>query len=159
MKKFLSLTLLCIILLTACSGKELNDGIKCSELGKTVTDTLSDGMEYAPFDEKQQSLVTADKSKYDDFHHVYSSDSTDINEFGIFHAADGKAEELAEDCEKYVNDLKEGSRSFIASYAPEQLPKLDGASVRRFGNYVVYTVLPTDKAEEIFKELEKKLQK
>ncbi len=159
MKRILAFTLLCLCLLTSCSKKDFEDGIKCSELGKGVTDTLSDGMEYAHFDDKQRTLITEDSGKYTDFHHVYSTDSNDINEFGIFHAAEGKAEELAADCERYVKDIQDNSRAFIASYAPEELPKLDGATVKRFGNYVIYTVLPTDKTEKIFKDLEERLVK
>ncbi len=157
MKRFSAFILLCLCLLTSCSKKDFEDGIGCSELGKVVSDTLADGMEYAHFDDRQRALITEDSEKYTDFHHAYSSDSNDINEFGIFHAAEGRAEELAKDCEQYVKELKDNSRAFIASYAPEELPKLDGATVKRFGNYVVYTVLPTDKTEKIFKDIEERL--
>ncbi len=159
MKRFLAFTLLCLCLLSSCSKKGFEDSIKCSELGKGVSDTLADGMEYAHFDDRQRALITEDSGKYTDLHHVYSSDSNDINEFGIFHAAEGRAEELTEDCERYLQDLKDNSRAFIASYAPEELPKLDAASVKRFGNYVIYTVLPTDKTEKIFKDIDEKLVK
>ncbi len=159
MKKLTALILLCLYLLSSCAKNNFTDGVKCSELGKSITDTLADGMEYVPFNESRRAMITDDSSDYDDFHHVYSSDSSDINEFGIFHAVNGKADELAENCKEYLEELREDSRAFIASYAPEELPKLDGATVKRFGNYVVYTVLPTDRAEKIFAELEKRLTK
>lgn len=161
MKNFLCVifTLVCAVL-PSCSRSEYTDTVKCADLGKQMTDTLEDGQEYLEFDSTHRDFYFEDSDEYDDCYLMYSSDTNDINEIGVFHASsDERAEDMLEDCRDYIEDMKENSRAFIASYAPEQLPKLDSATVRRFGNYVIYTVLPEDKAEAVFQRIEESLRK
>ena len=66
---------------------------------------------------------------------------------------------MAEACRDYIDDMQEDSRAFIASYAPNELPKLDSAQVRRFGNYVIYTILPDDSAKTVFENVKEALKK
>ena len=162
MKKFICVisVILSLLSLTSCSSDGFRDGIACKDVGSSITDTLDDGKEYLEYDENHRKLYFEDSEHYDDCYLAYSSDTGDINEFGVFHAPDSEhAEDIYEDCMDYVEDLKENSRSFIASYAPEEIPKLDGATVRRYGNYVVYTVLPDKKTNDIFSKIEESLKK
>ena len=55
--------------------------------------------------------------------------------------------------------MQEEQREFIASYAPHELSKLDAAKVKKFGNYVVYTVLPKDTTTTVMDEVERYLNK
>ena len=162
MKKFICA--LCITLaalsFTSCSRGEFKDGVACKDVGTSITDTLDDGKEYLEYDDTHRELYFEDSEHYDDHYLAYSSDTSDINEFGVFHAPNSDhAEDIYEDCLEYVEDMKENSRSFIASYAPDEIPKLDGATVRRYGNYVVYTILPKEKANDIFSKIEESLKK
>lgn len=161
MKRFLCIILTLVFsLLASCSRSEYTDNVKCADVGKQVTDSLEDGQEYLEFDNSHRDFYFEDSDEYDDCYLVYSSDTNDINEIGVFHApSDERAEDMLEDCRDYIEDMKENSRVFIASYAPEELPKLDSATARRFGNYVVYTVLPEDKAEAVFQKIEESLRK
>ena len=61
-------------------------------------------------------------------------------------------------CYEYINDLSQNSRAFIASYAPEELVKLDNAEVRRYGRYIVYTVLEAADSERVFEIVENALR-
>ena len=156
--------ILCVALATlslvSCSRKGFKDGIACKDVGNSITDTLNDGKEYLEYDDIHRELYFEDSEHYDDYYLVYSSDTDDINEFGVFHAPNSEhAEDIYEECLDYVEDMKENSRSFIASYAPDEIPKLDSATVRRYGNYVVYTILPKEKANDIFSKIEESLQK
>ena len=158
--RILLLALLLILCpnITACSGKEYRDDLKCTDLGMELTAALEDGQEYVELDDSHREFYFEDFEEYDDCYTVYSADTNDINEIGIFHAAsEDRARELANSCEEYIEDMRENSRAFIASYAPEELPKLDGATVRRYGNYVVYTVLPEDKTQTAFETVENML--
>ncbi len=131
----------------------------CRDIADGMCKGLSDNNEYLEFDATHTSLYF-DSEDYDDCHHIYSADTNDINEMGIFHARDSShADKLWEDCREYLDDMREDSRAFIASYAPEELPKLDDADVWRVGNYVIYTVLPTDKADTLLDKIEKDLKK
>lgn len=153
--------LLCVCaLLCACSRTAYKNEISCNDLGAAAMSRLDDGLEYARFEAAQLEYYFDGTDEYDDVYTAYSTDTGNINEIGIFHAkSSDDAEDLYEECVAYLDELRTDSRAFIASYAPNELPKLDGARVRRLGNYVVYTVLPTDSTEEIFAELESILEK
>ena len=163
MKKILCiiLTVISLASLFSCSRAEkYRDDRKCADVGKELTDSLADGEEYLEFDDNHKKFYFDDTEEYNDSYIIYSSDTNNINEIGVFHAPDeGRAKELEESCREYIEDIRETNRSFISSYAPEELPKLDSAEVRRFGNYVVYTVLPTDKIESAFDKIEDSLKK
>lgn len=161
MKRFFCIILLTVcLILPSCSRSDYVDEANCADLGGQMTDSLDDGQEYLEFDSNHREFYFDDTEEYDDCYLVYSSDTNDINEIGVFHAPNGdEAKELFETCRDYIEDMQENSRSFIASYAPEELPKLDNAEVRRFGNYVIYTILPEDKAEAVFEKVEESLRK
>ena len=159
MKKLYGLfsSLLALTLATAlyACAAVYDDSVSCSDLGKSLTDALGDGQEYTEFEETHREYYFEDTDSYDDCSLLYSRDTGDINEIGIFHAPDAaSARELEDMCRKYLDDLRTSTRAFVQSYAPEELPKLDGAEVRRFGNYVAYSILPADKTEKFFGNLE-----
>lgn len=158
MKKLLCI-FLCLICLTACSrNKSYANDIGCSQLYDGIADELDDGNQYFEFDSTHTQTYFPDTREYDDCYLVYSADVNDINEIGIFHAADeAYVAGILESCEAYIEDMQENSRAFISSYAPEELPKLDGAKVQRFGNYVVYLILPEHLSEEVLDDIEEML--
>lgn len=159
LKRSIIITLV-LLSLSSCSRLGYADNVDCSEIGKGALDTLDDDMEYAEFDKTHLELYFDDTDEYDDCYTVYSTDTGDINEIGVFHATSkDNANELAEECREYIEDLQENSRAFISSYAPDELPKLDSAQVRRFGNYVVYTVLDDESADAIFESIKENLKK
>ena len=82
----------------------------------------------------------------------------DINEVGIFHSPGGESEaEVFRLTEAYLKSLREEKQAFIGSYAPEELPKLNGAEVRRYGNYTVYAILSEEDRQLVFETVEKML--
>ena len=152
-------TIICLCLVS-CSNAKYNDTQSCSSLCYTATKALADGLEYAEFGENHKKLYFDDTEEYDDVCILYSTDTNNINEIGIFHAIDNTAAaDLEKDCVEYIEDIREGERAFIASYAPTELPKLDGAQVHRYGNYVIYTILPTDSTAKVLTEIEGILKK
>ncbi len=163
MKKSFAIILLfaCVCAaLFSCSRTEYTDSKSCESICKRATDTLGDGFEYAEFGETHVSYYFDDSDLYDDLCLIYSTDTNDINEIGVFHATDSSdAKKLEELCVDYIEEMREGERAFIASYAPDELPKLDGAKVTRFGNYVIYTILPTSKADAVLDGIADMLKK
>lgn len=150
--------LVCTTLFCGCSRAQFADDIPCDNIVDTMLSTLDDGEEYKEFDSAQRTFYFEDSDEADDYCLVYSLDTNDINEIGIFHASDSdSAKDIAEDCREYVEDMQQNSRAFIASYAPEELTKLDGAQVRVYGNYVIYAILPPTQAEAAFDAAEKVL--
>ncbi len=158
MKKFILLTAIAAAVLTSCAKVGYTDSISCRDIVNTVIETADGENEYEPFETSHIEHYFKSTDKYDDYYAVYSTDTSDIDEIGIFHASSkDNAEALVKECRSYIEELQENSRAFIASYAPEELPKLDGAQVRRFGNYVIYTVLDEEHTNEIFEQVKKRL--
>lgn len=154
--------LIACILLTGCSKKEKGyaDDVPCSELMDSVEDQIPVNFGYETFGGEHIQFYFEDTELPDDLCLRYSALSEDINEVGIFHASTEedrkKIEALSED---YLKNLLEEKRAFIASYAPEELPKLENAEVRSFGNYTVYAILDDDDRELVFETVEKLVTK
>lgn len=155
-KLFMPLLLLTLtILFVSCSAPEYRDDKSCRELAESVKD---DALEYEEHDKEYLEFFFEDSSLQDDFCIIYSRDTNDITEIGIFHAPDtDSARKLLPQIEAYISEMQETQRAFIGSYAPLELTKLDGATVKRFGNYLVYTI--SDNTSEILSGIEEYLLK
>ena len=153
MKKhvFLALILTFSLLICGCSEEKYRDDVDCKSLVLSVTAEMPSELDFRELDESFREFYFEGADGFDDCYIAYSADSEDIGEIGVFHAvSDEAAEKIEGVCYEYINDLSQNSRAFIASYAPEELTKLDGAEVRRYGRYVVYAVLNTADAERAF---------
>lgn len=162
MKRYLIFLLLLTALLSACAKKEptyAND-IPCSELADTVEEQIPVDFGYDTYGGEHLRYYFEDTKRHDDACLRYTVRSEDIGEFGIFHAPDAESRDEIEDlCEEYLEDLREEKTAFIASYAPEEVPKLERAEVRSFGNYVVYAILSDSDRALLFDTVEKALTK
>lgn len=156
----LILTLTALVLcLAACRQQKsyLNDR-RCEELMDDAVDQIPVTFGYDTFESDHLRYCFDDWEEADDACLRYSIASENINEIGIFHSpTEEKAREIYEDCKEYLNDLREEKSTFIASYAAEELPKLERAEVRRFGNYTVYAILSDDDRTLVFDTIEQAL--
>lgn len=161
MKRFFCVLLSAItVLLCACTQRSYSDDLGCANIISSVEKKLSDTQEYEVFGEKHIKYNFDDTEALDDACILYSTDSTDINEIGIFHAANPSyVAELADEVEDYLRDMRTEQRAFIESYAPNEISKLDGSRMYIFGNYVVYTILPTSERDVAIEEIEGLLSK
>ena len=161
MKALIVLLSLCC-LLSSCSKKSLDyaDDVPCAEIMDIAERQLPVDFGYETFGSEHLSLYFEGARTADDHCLRYSALSEDINEFGIFHTPDGKSiKETEEMCEEYLEDLWEEKQAFIASYAPEELPKLKDAEVRTFGRYTVYAILDQDDRALLFDTVKKSVEK
>ena len=100
------------------------------------------------YEEAKQILAGGEFSDYKLLKENLNKDSDEI---GVFLAkSDEDVAELRRVCEEYVRTLQKEQRAFVASYAPREATKLDAATVRVFGRYVVYAVLDEEACEEAF---------
>lgn len=74
-----------------------------------------------------------------DYSIIKANNSKNINEMGIFRSENENVEELVERVKKYVEDKKQTYRAL--DYFPEEAQKIDNATVKVYGNYVIYTFL------------------
>lgn len=161
MKRMIALLILvpCLCLVSCAKAQYTND-VSCTDLCNKASEMLSDGLEYTEYDASHRKFYFDDTEDYDDCCLIYSTDTANINEIGVFHAPnEDAARDVEEDCFEYIEQMREGERAFIASYAPGELPKLDGATVSRFGRYVVYIIVPTDKRTSVLGAIEDMLRK
>ena len=81
--------------------------------------------------------------------------SENINEVGVFYTEDpNEQKQLREELTDYLEDLREEKSTFVASYAPTEVPKLTAAQVRTFGNYTVYAVLSPQDQSAVWQAVE-----
>lgn len=157
---FFLLFALCLSLFACAEAKEYRNDYNCAKL-------LGDASEQLPIELGYKDLggehikYNFDATELDDDHAFLASvSSSDINEFGVFHAPTEDARQrLLELTEKYLDNSLEEKEAFIASYAPEELEKLKNAEARCFGNYVTYAILSKEDKELFFDTVEKLLAK
>ena len=157
--RFFVLMLSCAAFLVSCSSKEYRKDIGCSELGNIAVESFGDGEGYSEYSASFIEYEFGENARNaDDSAIVYSERVEDINEIGIFFADDeDDVRDIAKDCRKYIEDMKENKRAFISSYAPSELPKLDAAGVKICGNYVIYCILDKDTADIVYDKIEERL--
>ena len=160
-KKALSILILALVLsFPSCQKREYSDTLSCYDLCEAVIAAEDDVGEYEAYGEDYLEYFLDNTSLHDDFRIIYSRESEDIDELGIFHAdSKEKTDELLAVVEKHISSYQKDQRSFIASYAPEELSKLDNAEIKVFGNYVVYAIMDEDDKKEAFSVIEKELKK
>lgn len=153
------LLLLSLLLLGACTkGAAYEDGIPCAELLETAEEQIPVPFGYDSFGAEQIDFYFGDTMTHDDAAIRHSKKSEDINEIGIFHAPDEKSrKEIEEQIERYLSELRQDQSAFIGSYAPDELPKLENAEWRSFGNYTAYAVLDEKDRTLFFESVEKAL--
>ena len=159
MKKISVLLLITLMLLsTACDRVSYTSDLSCGDVANAVLSRSS--KEFVEYESYYTDYIISDRSLYNDSTILYSIEVNDIDEIGIFRATDKENAKILEQmlCE-YIDDMRITERAFIESYAPDELPKLDGATVRRFGNYVVYIIVPTDKRAAVLDTIDEILRK
>jgi hypothetical protein len=149
-----------LFLFTACSSKvNYRDDIPCYDICEAFIQSQNSSDGYSYYTEEEISFFLELPDYVNDFSVVYSTDVNDINEIGVFHCADEKsAEEFFSVISAYLKEQQTTQRAFIESYAPREVPKLEGAETRQYGNYVVYTILSAEDKKAVWELTDKKLR-
>ena len=92
-----------------------------------------------------------------DYTVIKANNAKNINEIGIFKVEDGKASDMKEIVESYVSNLQGQYRNM--QYFPEEVEKIDCATVKVFGNYVVYSFLNEADTEAFYDAIKDTLTK
>ena len=142
MKKSL-ITIVSIILLlsfVSCSGGEFTDSKGATEIATAISSAITTDGGTKTLDSDAILEISDDKISYlKDFVMVKAKNAKNINEYGIFRVENGKAEEMKALVSAYVENLQKIYRAM--DYFPEEVEKIDFATVKVFGNYVVYSFL------------------
>ena len=92
-----------------------------------------------------------------DFIVIKANKAKNINEMGIFKVASGNADQMYDIVSNYVN-TKQGIYRAI-DYFPEEVEKIDCATVKIFGNYIIYSFLNESDTEAVYNAIENQLKK
>lgn len=92
-----------------------------------------------------------------DYTVVKANNAKNINEIGIFKVTTGKANDLKKLVSKYVEEKQQSYRAM--DYFPEEVEKIDSATVKVFGNYVVYSFLNEKDTESFYLAIENLIKK
>ena len=144
---------------SACAKRaEYRDDVSCTLITNELAKLCPTESGYSNFGADQIKYFFDDTDIPTDYSMIYSTDAEDINEIGIFHCAnEDDAEDMLEIAREYIENMQATQVNFVSSYAPYEIPKLEGAEVRRYGNYIVYVILDTDEKRVAFSTIENEL--
>lgn len=154
--KYTLRALLCLLLalclalpLTACDGGSWRDDLTAAQLSNSVTSALPAGDGWRQVSENYISPSSWGED-YTDYlekvaeYRIVVSENSDMNidEVGVFLCKSEKdAKAVKEFCENYLNAKTLQLKPLLESYNPDELPKLDYATVNVMGRYVMYSIL------------------
>ena len=149
-----------LFLFTACSSKvSYRNDIPCHDISEAFIQSQNSSDGYSYYTEEEISFFLELPEYVSDFSVAYSTDVNDIDEMGIFHCTDEKsAEEFLGAASAYIKEQQATQKAFIESYAPREIPKLEGAEAHRYGNYVVYTILSAEDNKAMRELTDKKIR-
>lgn len=160
--RFLALILAIIALipmavLTSCgsSASYAND-VPVSDICTKVDALLTNPKEFALMSADYiKGMMYVDTSKFADYAVKLRASGANVDEYGIFKAPDNSDPELIrETVEAY---LKMRVDTWMPEYMPEEFPKMQSASVKVFGQYVVYCILDEATKANVFSAVESAL--
>ncbi len=160
MKRLILLCITIIIvssLLISCTPNYF-DNISASYIANAGAESFTTSGGVKTLDEDVILEFTEEELDYlIDYCVIKANDAKNINEIGVFRVENGKTNELKPLIEKYVENLQKTYRAM--NYFPEEAEKIDFATVKVFGNYVVYSFLNENDTEAFYNAVENSLKK
>ena len=158
MKRVIIVSLLCLVFCSCASGG-YSDSLDSRELAKLLTGEISEFGDYVEYDDDEINDLLGLSADGCDVSVIYSKDSDDQGEIGIIRAAsEADAKEVLLEAQEYLEQMRVERRAFVESYLPRELSKLSSAEARRFGSYVIYTILESEKSTLVFDKVEEALK-
>lgn len=147
-----------VIVVVLLSGKtSYVDTINSKDLLSAAANSFETNGGYNVLDDDVILMFSDDEIPYlRDYSVIKAKATKNINEIGIFRVEDGKAEEMKAIVEKYLTAKQENYRNM--DYFPEEVEKIDIATVKVFGNYVVYSFLNESDSEAFYDAIEKQIK-
>lgn len=152
MRRISALLAICLTLclFAACGG--VKDDVPVAEIVAAVDSAVGAENLVAVEENYIRGRLKLDVSGCDEYSVKINSMGTNVDEYGLFKAKDEKeAAALAADVQSY---LDERLSTWMDEYMPEEKPKVENATVKTQGVYVMYTILSDKGAAAAFKTLD-----
>ncbi len=156
-KRIFAVFSILFLILTSCEGQTYRNDLSAEEVCKICAETLEiedAGMEgKEAFPEKNRPGINPEVAV------CFSGNGNSLDEIGVWKATGEKPRQVAIFLADSLFQRYEENKGFYQSYIPEEMPKLQEAEVRVYGNYVVYAVLSPQQKKAFFQMVEKTLAK
>ena len=158
--RFLAFFFVFLSLFSTTSCKKDNvvyvDSLPATELAEEACDDLeTTDFRVAPRDWLSDYVTLPDG--INDYEICFSSDGSNLSEFGIFHVNPDQIAPLEATLHTYLAESLSRNREFYNSYIPQETPKLEKAEIRVFGNYVCYAILSESDKSTFFATIREEL--
>ncbi len=140
-----SFIFLLIMLFNTVAGAEDLSFTSAKTIGQTIENAIPIEFGYIDNTEYYMSRYFASMNGVDDCYIVTSAESTNFNEFGIFHLKTRNDIKTAKKVLRSYLDKRKTEFEGGIVYNADEYPKFQNASVFAVGNYICYTILvPSD---------------
>ena len=159
MKKLSILLITVLLLILVSCGGDYIDTVSSSELATAaIKSVTTEGGTRVLDDDVILEFVEDEVPSYlRDYTVIKANNAKNINEIGVFRVEDGKANDMKAIVEDYVSNLQGQYRSM--QYFPEEVEKIDCATVKIYGNYVIYSFLNEMDTEAFYNAIENVIKK
>jgi len=142
-----------VVLVLTLGNKNYSDKLSSEELYGLIENSYTSENGKKILDSDVILDFTDDDLSYlKDFTVAKDNHSQNINEIGIFRVENGAADDMKKIVDSYVKDKQQIYRSM--DYFPEEVEKIDCATVKIFGNYVIYSFLNEKDTEAFYNAIE-----
>ena len=138
--------------------KQYDDSLLTKDLYTKVSDSfVTDGGIYLLDEDVLLEISDTSLEYLIDYTVVRANNAKNINEIGIFRVETATQNKMKNVLERYVQNKQASYRSM--NYFPEETEKIDFATVKIIGNYVVFSFLNEADTNTFYKAIENQLTK
>ena len=169
MKKILCLLLLCLLFvpfsLISCTPgtQDYRDDVPVSDLSSSMIRAIGEetsSFRHPDSDYFDININTEGIGGIETYEICLHTSSGNFSEIGICKVSSDKdADEVNKMLQTYVESQQKKLESFLANYEPEEVEKIQNATVQTFGRYVIYVFLTKDGQRAAFDAVKAKLAK
>ncbi|MBQ2765604.1 MAG: DUF4358 domain-containing protein [Clostridia bacterium] len=149
----LMLIFTCFAAVSCGETASYHSDIPVSKLTAAADELLPDSGDFATMTSDYiLGMMDIDTSEFAEYTVKLRASGANVDEYGIFKAkSDDDVENVKETVQKYLAMRVD---TWMPEYMPEEFPKMQKASVKVMGRYVVYCILDDDAKNDVFTSIE-----
>lgn len=150
------LAMTCLVTTSCGDSVTYSADVAVAELADAVDALLENPSDFATMsDDYIIGMMEIDPTEFVEHTVKLRASGANIDEYGIFKVKDeAEASAALETVKAYLARRVE---AWMPEYMPEEFPKMEAASVKVMGRYIIYAILADDVKAEVFDAIEDKL--